>query len=100
MKKFVLILVGVTSTLEAKEMPSLAAAYRASDLVTVAIKRSSSSRAHFMKEHPCPSTGKKMGHCPGYVVDHIRALKRGGADAPRNMQWQTKSAAKRKDRWE
>lgn len=70
------------------------------DLINVAIKRSSSSRSRFVHEHPCPSTGKKSGRCPGYVVDHIRALKKGGADAPRNMQWQTKSAAKMKDRWE
>ena len=36
----------------------------------------------------------------GYVIDHIVPLKRGGADAPGNMQWQTKDAAKAKDRWE
>ena len=40
------------------------------------------------------------GSCPGYVVDHIVPLKRGGADAPGNMQWQTTGAAKEKDRWE
>src|SRR6266853_1431181 len=31
------------------------------------------SRA-FVKEHPCPSTGKTKGRCPGYVVDHIKPL--------------------------
>jgi hypothetical protein len=30
----------------------------------------------------------------------VIALKRGGADAPSNMQWQTKEAAKAKDKWE
>jgi hypothetical protein len=35
-----------------------------------------------------------------YVVDHIKALACGGADDPRNMQWQTTAAAKQKDRWE
>jgi hypothetical protein len=34
------------------------------------------------------------------VVDHVIALKRGGADAPSNMQWQTVEAAKAKDRVE
>jgi len=34
------------------------------------------------------------------VVDHVKPLKRGGADAPSNMQWQTKEAAKEKDRRE
>ena len=43
----------------------------------------------FKKQHPCPSTGKTHGSCPGYVVDHVQPPKRGGADAPSNMQWQT-----------
>jgi len=54
----------------------------------------------FKKEHPCPSTGKTSGSCPGYVIDHINPLKRGGADTPSNMQWQTEGAAKQKDKWE
>jgi len=29
-----------------------------------------------------------------------RLLKRGGCDCPANMQWQTKAAAKAKDKWE
>ena len=37
---------------------------------------------------------------PGYVVDHIVPLKRGGCDCPANMQWQTIKAAKEKDKWE
>jgi hypothetical protein len=36
----------------------------------------------------------------GYVVDHVTPLKRGGSDSPSNMQWQTKQAAKAKDKWE
>jgi hypothetical protein len=51
-----------------------------------------------MKAHPCPSTGKTRGACPGYVVDHVTPLCAGGADRPWNMQWQTVSAAKIKDR--
>ena len=40
------------------------------------------------------------GACPGYVVDHVVPLKRGGADAPENMQWQTTAEAKAKDKVE
>jgi hypothetical protein len=64
------------------------------------IKRSSSAKHEFEKTHPCPSTHKTSGACPGYVVDHVIALKRGGADAPSNMQWQTVEAAKAKDKVE
>ena len=64
------------------------------------IKRSAEARRAFQKANPCPSTGKRGGGCPGYVVDHIKPLKRGGADAPSNMQWQTKADAKAKDRIE
>ena len=60
------------------------------------IKRSAGAKNEFKHEHPCPSTGKAGGACPGYVVDHVKPLKRGGADAPGNMQWQTKDSAKRK----
>ena len=34
------------------------------------------------------------------TVDHIVPLKRSGADAPENMQWQTVQDAKAKDRTE
>jgi hypothetical protein len=64
------------------------------------VKRDPEQRAKFIKTHPCPSTGKTHGACPGYVVDHVEALKRGGRDDPSNMQWQTKEAAKAKDKWE
>lgn len=64
------------------------------------IKRSKEARAEFQQAHPCPSTGKTSGACPGYVVDHVVPLKRGGADNALNMQWQTKEAATEKDKWE
>ncbi len=45
-------------------------------------------------------TGKTSGACPGYGIDHKAPLKRGGADAPSDMQWQTTADAKAKDRVE
>jgi hypothetical protein len=54
----------------------------------------------FRDSHPCPATGKTHGACPGWVVDHVKALCVGGADAPDNMQWQTRADAKAKDKWE
>jgi len=61
------------------------------------IVRSQKAKNDFRTSHPCPSTGKTRDACPGYVIDHKQALKRGGADAPANMQWQTQATAKAKD---
>lgn len=58
------------------------------------------ARAEFLKQHPCPVTGKSRGACPGFVVDHVTPLCAGGADAPINMQWQTVGEAKEKDKEE
>jgi len=63
-------------------------------------ERSEAAKNLFKSFHPCPSTGDDRGPCPGYVVDHIKPLACGGADDPRNMQWQTVASGKAKDRWE
>ena len=62
--------------------------------------RSLEVKHEFQRQHPCPSTGRPTGACPGYIKDHIRALDCGGPDAVSNLQWQTIAAAKAKDRWE
>ena len=54
----------------------------------------------FQRLHPCPSTGKRTGACPGYIKDHVKPLACGGPDSVSNLQWQTKRAAKEKDKWE
>ena len=62
--------------------------------------RSLEAKHEFKYSNPCPSTGKRSGACPGYVIDHVQALKHGGADRPSNMQWQTNAAARAKDKVE
>ena len=64
------------------------------------IARDPHAKEAFRRSHPCPATGKAYGACLGWVVDHVQALKHGGTDDPSNMQWQTRSAAKAKDRIE
>jgi len=64
------------------------------------IKRSESTKNTFKHGHPCPSTGRNSGSCPGYVIDHVNPLECGGADAPSNMQWQTIADGKAKDKTE
>jgi hypothetical protein len=58
------------------------------------IKRSTKAKDEFKKQ-----SGYPHGR-PGYVIDHVTPLSRGGRDAPSNMQWQTKADAKAKDRTE
>jgi hypothetical protein len=58
------------------------------------IIRNDAAKGEFMR-----ATGFPHGR-PGYVVDHVIPLKRGGCDCPSNMQWQTVAEAKAKDKWE
>lgn len=67
-------------------------------LANAKIARSSSAKAEFKRQQPCPSTGQPRGTCPGHIVDHIVPLYAGGPDEPGNMQWQTIDDGKRKDR--
>lgn len=61
---------------------------------STARRRSAAAKDEFLRETGYPH-GRK-----GYVVDHIVPLACGGADAPSNMQWQTKAEAKAKDKTE
>ena len=63
-------------------------------------ERSQKAKDEFKYSHPCPSNGHNHGACPGYVIDHIQALACGGDDNPSNMQWQSISEGKEKDKWE
>src|SRR5262245_12496947 len=53
------------------------------------IVRSASTKPQFEATHRAPATEKISGDCPGYVIDPVTPLARGGADAPSTMQWPT-----------
>lgn len=68
------------------------------------IARSAEVLRDFKRIHPCPSTGKTYGACPGWAIDHVIPLANGGCDQIGNLQWlpnNLKSCpAICKDRWE
>jgi hypothetical protein len=86
-----------TSSYRTRQIPSNGSVQRDSH---GKIKRSAAAKGNFKRQQPCPSTGKSRGACPGYVIDHVKPLECGGADAPSNMQWQTKAEGKAKDKTE
>ncbi len=63
-----------------------------------AAPRDAAVRYEFRKAHPCPSTGKRTGRCPGYQIDHTVAIMNGGADTVANMQWLANDAHRAKTR--
>lgn len=46
----------------------------------------------FRATHPCPANGSLSGPCPGFVVDHVKSLAKGGLDTAGNMRWRTVAA--------
>lgn len=96
-----LLLAAIAAGADQRGQPRTAKRDEASSQRTVTpAPRSTAARREFQRQHPCPSTHKQTGPCPGYVIDHVIALKRGGLDKPDNMQWQTLKDAKAKDRIE
>lgn len=69
------------------------------------IKRSSSVTRRFQYLWPCPSTGSRIGACPGWAIDHVIPLNNKGCDAIHNLQWlpttiKSCPGTSCKDRWE
>lgn len=71
------------------------------------IKRNPKVIRLFRATVPCPATGKTERRCAGYVVDHKIALacaktedERLALDTLPNLQWQTVTEAKEKDKVE
>lgn len=69
------------------------------------IARDAAVVAEFRRLHPCPSTGRATGVCPGWAVDHVLPLASCGCDVVSNMQWlplsiKSASSPDAKDRWE
>lgn len=61
--------------------------------------RSSKQVRIFKLMNKCPDNLIVNGKCTG-IVDHVCALAAGGIDAPINMQWQSYTESKLKDRIE
>lgn len=78
----------------------LAALLLAASLAHATTPRGDKAPADFRKLAPCPGTGLTTGACDGWVMDHICPLECNCPDSPTNLQWQSKSEALAKDRWE
>lgn len=65
-------------------------------LNSYSLPRDKVERDRFVRQNPCPANGNTKGACPGYEVDHKKALMNGGDDKPSNMQWQKRHEHKDK----
>lgn len=86
MKRFVTILAVALTLLTASCLPEAATA-------------ATTCRSQAVKHQFDRQQGYPKGR-PGYIVDHVCALACGGKDSTINMQYQTKAASVKKDRWE
>jgi hypothetical protein len=50
-------------------------------------KRKKAAMKRFRQRHPCPSTRKTNGVCPGWQAVFKVPLEHGGAAMPSNMHW-------------
>lgn len=71
-----------------------------SSLTWAATERDRKQVAAFRRANPCPLTGKAIGPCKGWIVDHVWSLCLGGPDVPENMKWQTTTESYLKDVFE
>lgn len=89
------VMVLVSTTSAAQVAPGLAldplADYRYCGVpkrdATGAIVRSSKVLGAYRRLHVCPATGLSTGACPGWALDHVWPLDKGGCDAAFNLQW-------------
>jgi hypothetical protein len=65
-------------------------------IVSSAASRTQRAKADFQKIKPCPANGQRSGTCPGYTITYVKALNKGGANTPSNMQWKATQVAKAK----
>lgn len=63
------------------------------------IKRSSTVTKRFQQIHPCPSTGKTDGACPGWAMNHVIPLACGGCDEVSNLDWMPDEIKSCKEPW-
>lgn len=61
------------------------------------IVRPDAARVQFMREHPCPATGQFTTDCPGWRVEYVVPLERGGTDTADNMKWERTDLARPAD---
>ena len=64
------------------------------------IARRADVLAAYRRVHPCPSTGRFKGACPGWALDHVIPLACGGADAVWNLMWMRNDVKALVDRYE
>lgn len=90
MKKFLLCLMLAFSLHATAADPALTETRYTSVIVRApdsSISRRSDVLTAFQHIHPCPSTGKETGACPGWAKDHVISLACGGKDEVSNLQW-------------